>query len=130
MKEGIKCVRGVSTKVLEDGRKEAIKKTFDFDYATCDSKVREILKKAGVYIYADDKTEKLIAIYTSASDTTPVGIFFEVMGSNSTQVEISSPSTDAKEQLSKRIFNFLEGKPEATEEEKGNSDAKGLLGDK
>lgn len=128
--EGVKCVAGVSTKALEDGRKTAIKKTFNFDYVTCDTKVREILKKTGAYIYADKKAEKLIAIYMSESETTPVGIFFTEVDPLNTQVELSSPSTDAKEIESKKIFNFLEGKTDNKEDEKGQEDEKGLFGSK
>ena len=128
--EGVKCVAGVSTKALEDGRKTAIKKTFNFDYITCDTKVREVLKKTGAYIYADKKAQKLIAIYMSESETTPVGIFFTEMGPLNTQVELSSPSTDAKEIESKKIFNFLEGKTDKLEDEKGQVDDKGQEDDK
>ena len=128
--EGVKCVAGVSTKALEDGRKTAIKKTFNFDYITCDTKVREVLKKTGAYIYADKKAQKLIAIYMSESETTPVGIFFTEMGPLNTQVELSSPSTDAKEIESKKIFNFLEGKTDKLEDGKGQEDDKGLFGGK
>jgi len=128
--EGAKCVAGVSTKALEDGRKTAIKKTFNFDYITCDTKVREVLKKTGAYIYADKKAQKLIAIYMSESETTPVGIFFTEVDSLNTQIELSSPSTDAKEIESKKIFNFLEGKTDKLEDEKGQVDDKGLFGGK
>ena len=124
--EGVKCVAGVSTKVLEDGRAKAIKKTFNFDYITCDAKVRKILKKTGAYIYADKKAEKLIAIYMSESETTAVGIFFTEVDPLNTQIELSSPSTDAKEIESKRIFDYLDGKIDIDKEE----DEKGQDGDK
>ncbi|MCX5704703.1 MAG: hypothetical protein NTZ92_01375 [Candidatus Omnitrophica bacterium] len=126
--EGAKCVAGVSTKALEDGRKTAIKKTFNFDYITCDTKVREVLKSTGAYIYADKKAQKLIAIYMSEFETTPVGIFFTEVDPLNTQVELSSPSTEAKEIESKKIFNFLEGKTDNKEDEKGQGDDKGLFG--
>jgi len=128
--EGVKCVAGVSTKALEDGRAKAIKKTFNFDYIACDTKVREVLKKTGAYIYADRKAEKLIAIYMSASETTPVGIFFTEVDPLNTQVELSSPSTEAKEIESKKIFDFLDGKTDLLEEEKGQVDDKGQEDDK
>jgi hypothetical protein len=130
VKEGVKCVAGVSTKVLEDGRKDAVRKTFSVDYTTCDAKVRQKLKKTGAYIYAEDKTQKLIAVYTTESDTTPVGIFFVEIDPVTTEIEVSSPSTEAKEIMAKRLFNAMEGKDEAGKEEKGSEDAKGLLGDK
>ena len=136
--EGAKCVAGVSTKALEDGRKTAIKKTFNFDYITCDTKVREVLKSTGAYIYADKKAQKLIAIYMSESETTPVGIFFTEVDPLNTQVELSSPSTEAKEIESKRIFNYLDGKIDIDKEEddkgqesdKGQEGINGLFGSK
>jgi hypothetical protein len=120
--EAAKCVAGVSTKALEDGRAKSIKKTFDLDYVTCDSKVREALRTTGAYIYADKKAEKLIAIYMSESDTTAVGIFFTEINALHTQVELTSPSTEAKEIEAKRIFDHLEGKLVKTEDKKGQED--------
>jgi len=108
--DGIKCVAGVSTTVLETGRKSAIRKIFNIDYATCDKKVREMLKNTGSYIYAEDKAKGLIAFYVSTSDTTPVGIFFIQIDAVTTELEISSPSTNAKEVISKKIFDAVEGK--------------------
>lgn len=120
--EGVKCVAGVSTKALEDGRAKSIKKTFDLDYVTCDSRVREALRTTGAYIYADKKAEKLIAIYMSESDTTAVGIFFTEIDALHTQVELAGPSTEAKEIEAKRIFDHLEGKLVKTEDKKGQED--------
>ena len=128
VKEGIKCVVGVSTKCLETTRKDAIKKTFNLDYATCESRTRDILKKTNAYIYAEDKAQDLIAVYVSTTDTTPVGIFFDKIDANNTEIEISGPSSDANEIMSKRVFNAIEGK--VAEEEKGKSDAKESLGNK
>lgn len=108
--DGVKCVAGVSTTVLETGRKSAIRKTFNIDYATCDKKVREILKKSGSYIYAEEKARGLIAFYVSTSDTTPVGIFFIQIDAVTTELEVSSPSTAAKEAMARKIFNAVEGK--------------------
>jgi hypothetical protein len=128
LKEVGKCVVGVSTKCLETTRKDAIKKTFNLDYATCQARTRDILKKTGAHIYAEDKAQDMIAVYVSTSDTTPVGIFFDRIDANNTGIEISGPSTDAKEIMSKRVFNAVEGK--ISEGEEGKVDAKELLGNK
>jgi len=66
----------------------------------------------------------------SASETTPVGIFFTEVDPLNTQVELSSPSTEAKEIESKKIFDFLDGKTDLLEEEKGQVDDKGQEDDK
>jgi hypothetical protein len=100
---------GVSTKVLEDRRPEAIKKSFALDYSHCYLKVKEVLSRKGkaAYIYAEVPGEKLIAIYLSSTDTTPVGIFFTQETGGNTLIEISSPSTYAKEEIALRIFTGI-----------------------
>lgn len=134
IKETAKCVAGVSTKVLEDGRKDAIKKTFNCDHNTCYNKALEKLKQIGTYIYAEDRKKQMIAVYVhkatepetatsenefTITDTTPVGIFFKEIDAKNTQIEVSSPSTSAKEFISTKIFSALEREPE-----EGKSDEK------
>jgi hypothetical protein len=115
IKETAKGIAGVSTTVLEEGRKDAIIKTFNYDYNTCYNKVEGILKQIGAYIYAKDKKQEMLAVYVSETDTTPVGIFFKEIDAKNTQIEVSSPSTYAKEFISAKIFSALE--PEPKEEE-------------
>lgn len=114
IKEGAKCAAGVSTRVLEDNRKDAVKKQFNYDYNGCYAKVKEILTASGAYFYAQDKN--MLAIYVSREDTTPVGVFFMEIDAQNTEVEVSSPSTYAKEYISGKIFSGLE-------KEKGKTDA-------
>jgi len=118
IKEAGRCVLGVSTKVVEDTRPGAIKKTFNQDYASSYDKIKECLKKTHSYIYSEDKAKHLIAVYLSETDTTPVGVFITEIDKQNTQVEISSPSTYAKEKVALRIFNTLAGLP--LPEEKDN----------
>jgi hypothetical protein len=106
--EGMKGFSGVSTKILVDGRKDALVKSFDYDYATCNTKVLAILNDIEAYIYAKDAFDHMIAVYVSAKDTTPVGIFLKTLEANKTQVEVSSPSTYAKEWMANKIFTALE----------------------
>ncbi len=100
---------GVSTRILEDKRGEAIKKSFALDYNHSYLKVKEVLGSKGneAYIYAEVPREKLIAVYLSETDTTPVGIFFTEAPAGTTLVEISSPSIYAKEEISRRVFSGL-----------------------
>lgn len=109
--EIVKGIAGISTKVLEDGREKAIVRTFDQDYKKCFHRVEDALKNTGSYIYGKDKQKNLIAVYVSQTDTTPVGVFFKETDSLHTQVEVSSPSTYAKELITNRICIAL-GKPE------------------
>ncbi len=106
-----KGIVGISTKALEDGRKDAIKKTFNYDYNTCYERTKNILANAGTYAYAQDVKKEMIAVYVSQEDTTPVGIFFKAIDANNTQVEVSSLSTFAKEFIAAKIFAALEKPP-------------------
>ena len=106
-KEACKGLLGVSTKVLEDNRAYASKKEFGYDLFTCHDKIKTILKKTGAYIYSDDLAKDMLALYVSEEDTTPVGIFLTERGKEKTLVEVSSPSTYAKEKIAKTIFNAL-----------------------
>ncbi len=97
VKEAAKGFAGVSTKVLEEGRKDAIVETVPLDYATCYAKVLETLKSHGAYVYSGDIQKRMIAFYVSNEDTTPAGIFFKEIDAQHTQWEVSSPSTYARE---------------------------------
>lgn len=135
-----KGVAGVSTKVLEDKRRDALKKSFALGYNDCYAKVKDILAKDSIsvkdssdkevvikpYIYAEDPKKKMIAIYLSQADTTPVGIFFTEEQAGNTLVEVSSPSVYAKEEISKKIFSGIDAliKPKIIEEKKSNVEEK------
>lgn len=121
-KEVCKGLLGVSTKVLEDNREYAIKKEFGYDLITCHNKIRAILKNTGSCIYNDDLVKDMLAVYVSEEDTTPAGIFLTERGKDVTLVEVSSPSTYAKEKIAKTIFDALTTGIIPTEE-KGQIDA-------
>ena len=106
--EGAKGFAGISTKILEDKRQDALKRTFNHDYSACYNKTKETLGVIGAYIYAENKKKNLIAVYVSDADTTPVGLFFKPIDNSNTQVEVSSPSTYAKELIAKKVFFGLE----------------------
>jgi hypothetical protein len=116
VKEAGKGFIGVSTKVLEEKRKDALKKSFVMDYNRSYLKVKEILAQvdkdkgedSNPYIYAQNYKEKWIAAYLSPADTTCVGIFFTEEVAGSTLIEVSSPSIYAKEEIAKRIFTGLD----------------------
>jgi len=120
IKEGAKGIAGLSTRALEDGRRDAVKKTFNYDHNSCYNKVGYTLKRMGSYVYAQDAEKRMVAVYVSTSDTTPVGIFFKEIDANNTEVEVSSPSTYAKEFIAARIFKDLgpQEKPAASEAQK------------
>lgn len=121
IKEAAKGFAGISTKELEANRVSAISKTFAYDYFTCFTNAQDALKNMGAYIYAQDIKKHMIAIYVSEEDTTPAGIFFKEINQSSTQVEVSSPSTYAKELISGKLFKALS---EKSEEKKGETNEK------
>ena len=110
VKEMGKGFLGVSTVVLDQKRKDALKKSFALGYNDCYAKVKDIFnsKDKESYIYAEDPKQKMMAIYFSSTDTTPVGIFFTEETGTNTLIEISSPSTYAKEEIAHRIFTGID----------------------
>lgn len=106
--ETAKGFAGVSTRQVEEAREGALVKTFNCDYAECDARVREALAQINSYIYAQDKDKRMIAVYVTEKDTTPVGIFFKETAESRTQIEVSSPSTYAKELIAGKLFGALE----------------------
>lgn len=123
LKEATRGFAGVSTKILEDKRGEAIKKDFSGDLPGIHNKIIGILKKEGAYVYRDDLAHNLVALYLSNTDTTPVGVFLTDIDKGNTRIEVSSPSTYGKEVIADIIFSSLSGtrKPKV---EKGIFDAK------
>jgi hypothetical protein len=116
IKEGAKGVAGLSTKILEEKRGEALKTTYDCQLAKCYTDVARMLNNTSSYIYAR-KPNQMLAIYISEEDTTPVGIFFTKISDTQTQVEVSSPSVYGKEAISRRVHNLFYP-PKETEGEK------------
>ena len=123
IKEACRGFLGVSTKILEDTRKDALKKDFSGDFEVIHQKIKNALKSEGAYIYRDDPLQHLIALYLSEKDTTPVGVFLTGIDKNNTRVEVSSPSTYAKELIAQVIFDSLSGTVRA-KKGKGIIDAK------
>ncbi len=109
IKEVGKGFLGVSTKVLEEGRENSLKQTFPLSRGACYAKIKEILRQKDKEspIYAQNKEQTMIALYLAVNDTTPVGVFLTPQAQDATLVEISSPSTYAKEEVAARIFTGL-----------------------
>jgi hypothetical protein len=111
VKQAAKGILGVSTREVEACRKDALKKQFNYSYKDCYDKAMEILKTAGTYVYAQDDAKNMVALYVSETDTTVVGVFFTRIDAGHTQVEVSSPSTYAKESISEELFSGLDNSP-------------------
>ncbi len=106
LKERLKGVAGVSTREIEEARPRARGREFNCDFFSCYRKSEDVLKRQGAYIYARQKD--LLALYVSDTDTTPVGVYFVQLDKLRTRVEVSSPSTYAKELISGGLFAGLE----------------------
>jgi hypothetical protein len=118
--EGFKGVAGISTKILEDRRPDAVSEVVALEQQAAFDKSLEILQKKGAYIYSRNKTKGLIAVYLSGTDTTPVGIFFTPQPDGKTKLEVSSPSTFGKETIAKKLFSELNN-PAGAEKEVGKA---------
>lgn len=111
VKQAAKGFFGVSTREVEASRKDAPKKQFNRAYKDCYDKAMEVLKNAGAYVYARDDAKNMVALYVSETDTTVVGVFFTKIDANNTQVEVSSPSTYAKDSIAEKLFSGLGNNP-------------------
>lgn len=118
IKETAKGFAGISTQVLEEKRNEALKKSVAMDYDSCYAKVKSILKEKMSYLYAEDAQKKMLAVYLSETDTTPVGIFFSQEQKGATMIEISSPSIYAKEYIAAKVFGGIDALLKPKEEKK------------
>jgi len=101
--EACKGLLGISTKALEDGRKDALVKVLNYDCKTCYDKTEAILKampKTSIYA----KSNSMIAVYYVDPNTDPVGIFFKEVDAGHTQVEVTSPNPASKEWVSKNVL--------------------------
>ena len=115
VRETAKGIIGVSTKEIEASRKDSLKKQFNYAYNDCYDKVIKVLKFIGAYVYTQDNTKNMIALYVSQTDTTAAGVFFTKIDANNTQVEVCSASTFAKEFIAESIFSQLEQWPDFEE---------------
>lgn len=106
VKEGARGFAGISTRALEESRKEAAVKEFVMEYDACYNKTSKILARIGAYAYS--RRNDMIAVYLSETDTTPVGIFLTRLGPAHTRVEVSSPSAFARDKVSGTLFTLME----------------------
>lgn len=121
MTEMCRGFAGTSTRIIDEKRPEALKKEFQGDIQTVSARVRESLKKTGCYVYRQEPDKGLTAVYLSEKDTTPAGVYLTQLDSGATLVEVSSPSTYAREFLIEKLSGDLKDlikveKKETTEE--------------
>jgi hypothetical protein len=112
VKEGAKGFAGLSTRTLEESRPKALAQVFPQPPEQVLKNTREHLQLMGCYIYARNDAQGLTAVYLGGDDTTPVGVFVTAAEQGGSKVEVSSPSTYAREFLSGRLFALLSGKPD------------------
>ncbi len=108
MREAARGFAGVSTRVLEENKPQALSRVWKESPESTAPKIETILSEIGAYVYARDARQRLIAVYVSSTDTTPVGIFCEPAGEAATTILVSSPSRFAKEKIFSKIFIGLE----------------------
>ena len=106
-KEMWREIAGTSTKALEEGKANAVTMSLNQDYFRSYNNCLQILKGMETFIYARDIKKDMIALYLSEVDTTPVGIFFKRIDERTTQIQVTSPSTFAKEFIAEKLFSAL-----------------------
>lgn len=111
VKEAWRGFKGDSTRVLSEARPSAVAREFTFGRNDCVKKVEESLKEMHAYVYA--REGELIAVYVTEEDTTPVGIFISAAEGEQTRIEVSSPSSFARDALSAKLFASLDKKLKA-----------------
>ena len=120
-REMAKSFLGTSTQELEDGRKEAVVKVFDYGYDACYAKLEKVLSRmVNVSIYARDRS--MVAVYytagavvstgsvasnASTGSVVSVGIFFRAVDDAHTEIAVSSPSRSTRELAADRIFSGM-----------------------
>jgi hypothetical protein len=109
IKEATRQVMGISTKEVEASRKDALTRDFNLSYDDCYAKALKTLAYIGSYVYMEDKSKNLVAVYFSEADTTVAGVFFDRTDADNTRVEVCSPSTYAKEYIAAKLFAGLDG---------------------
>jgi hypothetical protein len=111
LKEKARGFAGVSTKTLQDNRLSAVSKVIPMAGDACYGRAKAALEFMKAYIYAQDAGKTMIAVYVSEQDTTPVGIFFKPIDPSATQIEVSSPSTPARDYIAAQLFASFEETP-------------------
>lgn len=110
--EPIKVIWGSSTRALEAARAEALSKTYHCEYNACYDAVLEIVKQRNYEIFINERARERMVIMgiTGNVNTTEVGIFFDKLNKFQIQIDISSLSSTAKENVAKVIFEELDKK--------------------
>jgi hypothetical protein len=106
--ETIRGIEGNSTRVLYETRPQAAAKEFRCNPEDCRQKAGEILAEMKTYVYR--REPGLIAVFVSETDTTPVGIFITPGEEESSRIEVSSPSSPARDAVSQKLFSALESR--------------------
>lgn len=110
--EPVKVIWGSSTRALESARAEALSKTYSCEYNVCYDAVLEIVKQRNYEIFINERARERMVIMgiTGNVNTTEVGIFFDKLNKSQIQIDISSLSSTAKENVAKVIFEELDKK--------------------
>ena len=94
---------GKSVREIESSRIKSVKLVIPGDYDTVYAGVLSELKKEGRYIYRQDRNGRLIAFYMSNENTTVAGVFFKETAEGKIELEIASPSSDARNLLAESL---------------------------
>lgn len=93
--------------------KEAHVKVFDKDVPSCYERTRFILTRWGAVAYDKVRNEYIVAmelekVFPSCINTTELGIFFNEIEPNKTEVRVTSLNYNLSKAASRKLFYYLE----------------------
>ncbi|MBF0619955.1 MAG: hypothetical protein HQL19_07300 [Candidatus Omnitrophica bacterium] len=103
-------VVGVSTRALENARKDSVFQVYACEYADCFNAVVDSAEKSKYIVFMKDQIRGLVVIMNipGVVDTTEVGVFIAPLANHKgVKVELSSRSTPARRAVAQILFTDL-----------------------
>jgi hypothetical protein len=108
-KYNLAALAGINVRDLEKARAEGVKQTFDISQKDAFERTIGILREEKLTVFQSDRKKGYIVAmgFKEQVDTTRVGIFFEEISDNSTEITLSTLSGTALPKAKKIIFGGL-----------------------
>ena len=103
------ALAGYSVKDLEKVKDKGIENVVNLSYDAAFSKMLAVSKDKNLTIYQENKEKKYIVVLNlpKQTDTTRIGIFFDIISANKTKITLSSLSTTALYRAEVILFSDL-----------------------
>ena len=108
-KYNLRALCGVNISDLEKARENGVEKVIPLPYNETFDKILSVLHKKNLTVYQKDRNKKFIVAIglPKQTNTTRIGIFFDILSDTKTKVTLSSLSTTALDKADVMIFNEL-----------------------